>query len=187
MSFDQVEYFEILTKLLTPDTKIYGGLNELAARAKQVSAAGNKLLIFGNGGSAAIASHASVDLNKNAHIRAMNFNEASLLTCLTNDFGQDYWPRKAAEMFAVAGDLIIIISSSGTSKNMLNLMSFCQEQQLEAVTFTGMDADNPLRGANSKGLNFWVDSWAYNHIETVHQTWILFVIDICIGKYVYKA
>ena len=55
---------------------------------------GNKTLIFGNGGSAAIASHFSVDLTKNAGVRCVNFNEADLLTCFSNDFGYDRWIEK---------------------------------------------------------------------------------------------
>ena len=44
-----------------------------------------KIIIIGNGGSAAIASHVSIDLTKAANIRTINFNEASLLTCFSNE------------------------------------------------------------------------------------------------------
>ena len=52
-----------------------------------VSQKGNKLIIAGNGGSAAIASHVSIDFTKAAGVRAINFNEADLLTCFSNDYG----------------------------------------------------------------------------------------------------
>ena len=187
MGFNQAEYFEVLINLLKPDASTFEGLNELAERFKHVSANGGKILIFGNGGSAAIASHLAVDLNKNAGLRALTFNEASFLTGLTNDFGQEQWPQKSAEMFANPGDIVVVISSSGTSGNMVNLTSYCLCNDIELVSFTGMRMDNPIRSANAKGLNFFVDSEAYNHIETVHQTWLLFVVDVCIGSYVYKA
>ena len=48
-----------------------------------------KAIIAGNGGSAAIASHFSVDLTKNAKVRCMNFNEMDLITCFANDFGYE--------------------------------------------------------------------------------------------------
>ena len=78
------------------------------------------LLVFGNGGSAAIASHFTVDLTKNARIRATNYNEADLITCLANDYGFEQWAPKAIEYFADSGDFIIRISSSGNSPNIVN-------------------------------------------------------------------
>ena len=56
---------------------------------------GKKTMIFGNGGSAAIASHFSVDLTKNAKVRCTNYNESDLLTCFSNDFGYEKWVEKA--------------------------------------------------------------------------------------------
>ena len=54
-----------------------------------------KIMIFGNGGSAAIASHVSVDLTKNAKIRCVNYNEADLITCFANDYGYENWVKQA--------------------------------------------------------------------------------------------
>ena len=56
---------------------------------KETHLKGKKTLIFGNGGSAAIASHFSVDLTKNAGVRCVNYNESDLLTCFSNDFGYE--------------------------------------------------------------------------------------------------
>ena len=67
---------------------------------------GGKILIFGNGGSAAIASHFSVDLTKNAKIKCLNFNEASLITCLANDYGFEHWAEKAIE-FSKLSDISV--------------------------------------------------------------------------------
>ena len=53
-----------------------------------------KTMIFGNGGSAAIASHFSVDVTKNAKVRCTNYNESDLLTCFSNDFGYEKWVEK---------------------------------------------------------------------------------------------
>ena len=80
----------------------------------------NKVLITGNGGSAAMASHVSVDLTKQAGIRTVNFNEADLITCFANDYGYENWVAKALEFFGDEGDVVILISSSGKSKNLIN-------------------------------------------------------------------
>ena len=87
-----------------------------------------KIIIAGNGGSAAIASHFSVDMTKNAGIRCINFNESDLLTCFSNDYGYDRWVEKSLQFYADAGDLIIIISSSGKSKNMINAVKFAKKR-----------------------------------------------------------
>ena len=73
---------------------------------------GKKTIIFGNGGSAAIASHFSVDLTKNARVRCVNYNESDLLTCFSNDFGYENWVQKAIEFYADKDDILILISSN---------------------------------------------------------------------------
>ena len=77
---------------------------------------GKKVIISGNGGSAAMASHVAVDFTKAASIRAINFNEADLITCFANDYGYEHWLEKDLEAYADPGDLAILISSSGKSQ-----------------------------------------------------------------------
>lgn len=87
----------------------------------------NKIILVGNGGSAAMASHVSVDLTKMCKIRAINFNEADLLTCFSNDFGYENWVREALSSYADKGDLVICISSSGESKNIIHGAKFAKK------------------------------------------------------------
>ncbi len=144
-----------------------------------------KSIILGNGGSAAIASHVSVDFSKNAKIRMINFNESDLITCLANDYGYENWMAKALEIYSDPKDIIILISSSGKSKNVLNAAEFSKSIGQKVVTFTGFDNDNPLKTTGD--LNFWVDSYAYNIIEMMHQIWLLAVCDAVIGNAEYPA
>jgi D-sedoheptulose 7-phosphate isomerase len=136
----------------------------------------NKILIFGNGGSAAIASHFSVDMTKIGKIRTVNFNESDLLTCFSNDYGYENWVKKCIEFYSDDGDLIILISSSGESKNMINAAKFCNKKKLKLVTFTGFKKSNKLKKYGN--LNFWTKSSIYNHIENIHQYWLLLLTDI---------
>ena len=92
----------------------YKDLIKTAERITTISKAGNKLIVAGNGGSAAMASHVSVDFTKAAGIRAINFNEADLLTCFANDYGYGQVFEKAVEFYGDEGDLLILISSSGS-------------------------------------------------------------------------
>jgi len=144
-----------------------------------------KTIIAGNGGSAAIASHCAVDFTKNAGIRMISFNEAGLITCLSNDYGYADWVSKAIEMYGDEGDLVILISSSGQSENVINAARTAKRMGIFVVTFTGFDINNPLKKAGE--LNFWIDSKAYNIIEMTHQIWLLAVCDAIIGKAEYSA
>ena len=146
---------------------------------------GNKVLIVGNGGSAAMASHVSVDLTKQAGIRTVNFNEADLITCFANDYGYENWVAKAIEFYGDEGDIAILISSSGKSPNMINAAVQAKSMMIPVITLTGFEQDNPLRQFGE--LNFWVDSRAYNVIENIHQIWLLMVCDLILGKIEYPA
>ena len=91
----------------------------------------------GNGGSAAIASHVCVDLTKQGGIRSVNFNEADLITCFSNDYGYEKWIEKAIEFYGSKGDILILISSSGKSKNMLNACKAARRKKIQKIiTFT---------------------------------------------------
>jgi D-sedoheptulose 7-phosphate isomerase len=144
-----------------------------------------KVIIFGNGGSAAISSHVSVDLTKNARIRCMNFNEADLLTCFSNDFGYHKVFSKSLEFYADNGDVVIIISASGKSKNLIEAAKICKRKKMTLCTLTGFSKSNPLKKMGN--INLWVNSRSYNIIENIHQIWLLSVVDRIIGKTEYSA
>ena len=143
-----------------------------------VSKASNKLIIAGNGGSAAMASHVAVDFTKAAGIRAINFNEADLLTCFANDYGYERVFEKAVEFYGDSGDLLILISSSGSSQNVVNAAKRANELKMGVITFSGFNSDNPL--GQTGDINFWVDSKAYNIVEMTHHVWLVAIIDYLI-------
>jgi len=159
----------------------------LVENIKTVKKNKGKIIIFGNGGSAATASHFSVDLTKNAKIRAVNFNEADLITCLSNDYGHDNWVKKAIEFYIDKNDLVILISTSGNSKNVINAAKFLKNKKFSFFSLTGMKKDNLLNKITNSKNNLWVNNMSYNQIEIVHHLILLLTIDILIGKSVYKA
>ena len=145
----------------------------------------NKVLIAGNGGSAAMASHVSVDFTKQGGIRTVNFNEADLITCFANDYGYEHWVAKAIEFYGEKDDVVILISSSGNSENMINAAKTAKKLGIYSVTFTGFKVNNPLKQEGE--LNFWVDTKAYNIAENTHQIWLLMLCDLLVGKAEYSA
>jgi D-sedoheptulose 7-phosphate isomerase len=154
---------------------------------KECRISNNKVIFLGNGGSASIASHVSVDLTKNAKIRSVNFNEPDLITCFANDFGHQNWMKEALKMYCDKGDIIVLISSSGKSVNILNAAKWCVKSDLKFITLTGNNSNNSLKKINKNGINFWINSKAYNHIELAHLFILLSIVDLIIGKNVYKA
>ncbi len=179
-------YKSIFKKLnnLINNTDI-NSLEKIALALKTLKKKNKKVLVMGNGGSAAISSHISVDLTKNAKIRSVNFNEADLITCFSNDYGYQKVFSKSLEFYADKGDIVIIISSSGKSKNLIEAAKFCKKNNIQLFTFTGFSKSNPLRKMGS--INLWVNSRAYNIVENIHQIWLLSIVDRIIGRTEYSA
>jgi len=179
-------YLNDFSNLIKPDENIVHQLAEVADLLKTVHSQMNKTLIFGNGGSASIASHFSVDLTKNAKLRCVNYNEADLITCFSNDYGFERWVEKTVDFYGDEGDVLIAISSSGSSMNMLNGCEAAKRKKFSSViTLSGFEPDNPLRQLGD--VNLWVDSKAYNFVENIHQIWLMAIVDLIIGSREYPA
>ena len=146
---------------------------------------GGQLIFAGNGASASIANHASLDFTKQGKVRSVNFNESAFITAFSNDFGYENWIEKALEFYAAAGDTLILVSCSGTSLNVVNAARYANDNGINVITFTGFDSENPLKLLGD--INFWLDCRAYNIIEGVHQLWLLAICDLIIGKSEYSV
>ncbi|MBI4577661.1 MAG: SIS domain-containing protein [Planctomycetes bacterium] len=126
-----------------------------------------KVLLVGNGGSAAIVSHMQNDLCKAVGVRALVFNEAPLLTALTNDNGYAGAFARLVSLWASRGDVLVAVSSAGRSENILRACRAARERGCRVLTLSGFAADNPLRREGE--LNFHVPSDFYGHVEVAHM------------------
>lgn len=181
-----VNYFDEITNHFKFHLENNSRLISISKLFKKASSKKKKIIFIGNGGSAAIASHVSVDLTKNAKVRAINFNEADLITCLSNDYGHENWMKSALELYCDKGDIVVLISTSGKSENILNAAKWCIKNKQILITFTGRKKNNNLKLLNKKGINLWVNSNSYNHVEMVHHIWLLGIVDYLIGKSEYE-
>jgi D-sedoheptulose 7-phosphate isomerase len=156
---------------------------EVACRLfKDAQANGRKVMLIGNGGSAAIASHTAIDLSKNACIPAMAFNDAAALTCLSNDFGYYEVFAKQISYHALPGDVLVAISSSGMSPNILNAVNEVRfVDPVMVVTFSGFDPANRLRKFGD--LNFYVPSDQYGFVELSHMILLHSIIDKLVAEH----
>ena len=173
-------YFERYRKTIF-QKEIYNDLLKIKEIWLKAHNGEGKIIFAGNGGSAAMSSHCSVDLTKNAGIRSINFNEADLITCFSNDYGYEKWIEMAIKFYGDKGDILIVISTSGMSKNIINGIYAARKKKFKSIiTFTGHNKKNSVSKLGD--INMWVDSRAYNIVENIHQTWLLSIVDLTIGK-----
>jgi D-sedoheptulose 7-phosphate isomerase len=125
-----------------------------------------KIILVGNGGSAAVVSHMQNDLCKACGCRALVFTEQPLLTALANDAGYDSAYETATRLWVDEGDLAIAVSSSGSSANILRAVDAARTTGANVITMSGFEPDNPLRSRGD--INFYIRSSSYGHVETAH-------------------
>jgi D-sedoheptulose 7-phosphate isomerase len=142
---------------------------------RDVHAGGRHVFFIGNGASAGIASHIAADACKNGGLRARAFNDSALLTATANDLSFDQVFALPLSRFGGAGDMLISISSSGRSPNIVRALECARALGLCIVTLSGMDADNPSRRFGD--LNLYVSSARYGWIECAHQVVLHYWLD----------
>ncbi len=156
------------------------GIEAACQMLKTVASEKKKVIFIGNGGSAAIASHMAIDFWKNGGIKAIAFNDSSLLTCLSNDYGYEHVFAKPIETFAERGDLLIAISSSGNSLNIINGVKAARAKGLKVITLSGFKPDNRLSTLGD--INFFVPSQEYGPVEVLHQFICHYMLDILLKE-----
>lgn len=128
------------------------------------------IIILGNGGSNAISCHIAEDYTKALGKRALCFGDSTRMSCYANDYGWDMAYAKFIEHFALENTLVILISSSGNSKNILNAAEYCVKKY-PMITLSGFDEINKLNTiyGNKSLLHFHIDSVDYGIVECLHE------------------
>ncbi len=125
-----------------------------------------KVFVIGNGGSSGIASHHVTDLINVLGVAAFPRWYSNILTCIGNDYGYPYVFSNPLEKMACSGDLLIAVSSSGKSENILNACRMMHQKGGNVITLSGFLPDNPLRSLGD--LNIWTPAEDYGLVETAH-------------------
>ena len=134
-----------------------------------------KVFFIGNGGSAGISMHMTTDFLKNGRVRTHSMHDPATLTCLANDYGYENVFSKQVEMAADAGDVLIAISSSGRSENILRAVRLARDMKCHIVTLSGFAQNNPLRKLGD--WNIYVPCDSYGIVESIHQLILQQVVD----------
>lgn len=138
------------------------------------------IYLIGNGASATMASHMAADAMKNGHLKAATFSDAALMTAISNDITYEMVFALPLERFANQGDLLITISSSGNSENIIQAIQKAKQLGMTIVTLSGMDEDNRSRVLGD--LNFYVPAQTYGEVECSHQIILHFWLDKYFNK-----
>jgi D-sedoheptulose 7-phosphate isomerase len=124
------------------------------------------MYFIGNGASAMMASHMAADASKNGEFRCLAFNDAALMTAVSNDISYEHSFAMPLKRFANSGDILVTISSSGNSPNIIKAIETARELGLKVVTISGMAPDNKSRKMGN--LNFYIPGKTYGIVETSH-------------------
>ena len=128
------------------------------------------ILILGNGGSNAISSHIAEDYTKILKKMSISFSDSPRLTCYANDYGYENAFSQFTKEFSHKDGLVILISSSGNSPNIINVANYCVTSGLKFITLSGFKNNNKLHSFLDKSeLDFWIDSDNYGIVECMHE------------------
>ena len=184
---DFEQYFSDFSRTLSlclEDENIQKNLLSAVDVIRRTKTEGKKIILIGNGGSAAVAEHMAIDFTKNAGLRAMTISGSPQLTTFANDYGYEHVYSKGIEAYADKGDVLLAISSGGESPNILNAVQAAQKMGCKVITFSAFEPHNSLRKMGD--INLHVPSHAYGYVEIIHNLLIHFINDKIIGKAVYK-
>tara|TARA_A100000164_G_C21923917_1_gene782082 strand:+ start:1636 stop:2181 length:546 start_codon:yes stop_codon:yes gene_type:complete len=164
------DYYNIIKKV-DPIT-----LNKIIIKLKNYNKKNKgKVWIFGNGGSHATSSHIATDFTKNTNIKMLTISDADQITCFSNDYGYENWISTALKKYLTKDDLVILISSSGNSQNMINAAKVCKNKKIFLITLTGFKKNNKLKPYGN--LSIWIDSKSYNFVELAHLQIMTYLVD----------
>lgn len=172
------KYFDTYFNLISQINK--NQIIKLSEDLKKTKKKNKKILIFGNGAGAAIASHFSSDAAKTLKIKALSFDNSAQITCFGNDYKFENWISETLKVFIDNGDLVILLSASGRSKNMINAAKYLNKRKINFYSLTGFKKKNDLNKLSNK--HFWINSTSYNHIEVVQNMILLSSIDFANNK-----
>lgn len=131
--------------------------------------------LIGNGASACMASHVAADLAKNAHVHTEVFSDLSLITAIANDLSYEEVFAEPLRRRMTEGDMLVAISSSGQSPNILRAVQEATALGGFVVTLSAMSPNNKLQSQGM--LNFYVPAGTYGMAETCHAAILHYWID----------
>jgi D-sedoheptulose 7-phosphate isomerase len=171
IGLESTQYFH-LSNSITP-LEIFTDLNKLI---NQIRSNSGKIFFFGNGASAAFANHMALDFSKNGKIIARSLSDSSILTALANDYS---FTEAMVQFLKIEGlnknDLVVTISSSGNSPNIVNVLKYCKENNFKTLALSGLKKDN--KSIQLSDYSIYVPMKTYGMVECIHQIFLHLILD----------
>lgn len=159
--------------LNSKDQEFFDEINKLLVSTQKSD---SRLFFIGNGASSSFSNHMALDFSKNGKIKAFSLSDSALLTALANDYSYE---ESAVEFLKInsvnSNDLVITISSSGNSKNVVNVLDFCSEKKIKTLAFSGLKNDN--LSIKKSNFSVYVPAYTYGIVECCHQVIIHLILD----------
>ncbi len=153
-----------------------------AKKAQSIKNETKGLIFFcGNGASASMAEHMSHDWFQNAVINTTTCAETAHITAISNDISYDEVYSYRIKRILSERDMLVGISSSGNSLNIINAVDAANENGVFTITISGKKEDNRLR--NMGDLNFYVPLQTYGEVESAHAVLLHGALDYFLDKY----
>lgn len=156
------------------------GIEKLLDIFSQYKKNKSQVFFIGNGGSSAIASHMTADYMKNGGMNTYSLYDNAVTTCMGNDYGYEYIFSKPMEFLVRENDLVVIISSSGNSKNIINAINVARQEGAKIITFTGFRADNKAKQLGD--INVYVPCEKYGIVESIHNLILQQIVDLIMER-----
>ncbi len=156
------------------------GIDRLVAAFTEHKKKQSQLFFVGNGGSSAIASHMTADFMKNGGMNTYSLYDNAVTTCMGNDYGYEFIFSRPLEFLAREGDLLVAVSSSGNSANIVNAIETARAKKAEIITFTGFRADNKAKTLGD--INVYVPSFQYGIVESLHNLILQQIVDLIMER-----
>lgn len=140
----------------------------------------SQLFFIGNGGSSAIASHMTADFMKNGGMNTYSLYDNAVTTCMGNDYGYEHIFSRPMEFLVRKGDLLVAISSSGNSSNIIHAIETARSKGAAVITFTGFEPDNKAKQMGD--VNVYVPCKKYGIVESIHNMMLQQVVDLIMER-----
>lgn len=172
--YEKLEKTEVFKEIEEPQI-LKDNIEDIINIFLEVKKKDKKIIFIGNGGSAAIAEHMTIDFFKNGKMKTYNCYNSSVITCFGNDYGYEYIFSKQIDNIGEKEDLLVAISSSGNSDNIVNAILSAYKKDMKIITFSGFKNNNKIKMMGN--YNIFVPIEHYGIVESIHNIILQYIVD----------
>ncbi len=177
---EKVECTEIWNGVYNKCPDYNDGIELLMNAFTQYKEYGSQVFFIGNGGSSAIASHMTADYMKNGGLNTHSLYDNAVITCMGNDYGYEFIFSRPMELLVRKNDLVVAISSSGNSSNIIHAIETARSKGAGVITFTGFEPDNRVKQMGD--INVYVPCKKYGIVESIHNLILQQIVDLIMER-----